>query len=95
MASSAQIANEKLIRETNKQLLHVHKAKEKFWKQRSIHLWLILGDSNTGFFHANTKGKKNKNTMTIIKNDEGLPYFEEEQIAEVISNFYSSLFTSK
>lgn len=33
--------------------------------------------------------------MKIIKNDEGLPYFEEEQIAEVISNFYSSLFTSK
>ena len=93
-AMTDQSADEELIREINKKLLLLYKAEEEFWKQRSRILWLTLGDSNTGYFRATTKGRKAKNRMSVIENDEGVPFFEEEHISEVICKYYSSLFTS-
>lgn len=93
-AMTAPVSNEELIRELNKKLLHLYKAEEEFWKQRSRQMWLTLGDANTGFFHATTKGRKAKNRMSVLENEEGVPFYEEEQISEVICKYYSSLFTS-
>lgn len=45
-------------------------------------MWLALGDSNTGYFHAISKGRKAKNCLSVIEIDEGEPKFEEDQIAE-------------
>lgn len=46
-------------------------------------MWLTLGDSNTGYFHAISKGRKAKNRLSVIENDEGEPKFEEDQIVEL------------
>lgn len=78
-AMSASISDENLIRELNKKLLLLYTAEEEFWRQRSRQLWLTLGDSNTGFFHASTKGRKAKNRMSVIENEVGVPVFEEEK----------------
>ena len=91
---SAPTTDEELIREINKKLLHLYKAEENFWKQRSRQLWLTLGDSNTWYFHATTKGRKAKNRMSVLENEEGVPFYEEEQISQVICNYYSTLFTA-
>lgn len=48
------------IHAINFQLLKAYQDEEEFWKQRSRLLWLKLGDSNTGFFHAVTKRRKAK-----------------------------------
>lgn len=49
--------DEDLIYQINRDLLQTYKNEEEFWKQRSSQLWLILGDSNTSYFHATTKAR--------------------------------------
>ena len=41
-----------------------------------------------------TKGRKAKNRMTVIEDEEDKPWFEEDQISKVICDFYEKLFTS-
>lgn len=79
----------------NVNLLKAYKAEEEYWRQRSRQLWLTLGDSNTGYFHVSTKARKSKNRLTVIEDERGIPWFEEEQIAEVICKYYDQIFTSE
>lgn len=67
---------------------------ESFWKQRRRQLWLALGDSNSGYFHAVAKSRTAKNRFSIIEKSNGSPVFEEEEISKVIADFYSGLFQS-
>ncbi|XP_056852238.1 uncharacterized protein LOC130508709 [Raphanus sativus] len=67
---------------------------EEFWRQRSRQLWLTLGDANTGYFHAITKGRKTRNRLSVMENEAGTPSFEEDQISAVICDFYEKLFDS-
>lgn len=67
MASTDQNLQESIIQEINMNLLKAYKAEEAFWQQRSRLLWLSLGDSNTGFFHAVTKSRRARNKLSIIK----------------------------
>ncbi|KAG2290075.1 hypothetical protein Bca52824_049679 [Brassica carinata] len=91
-AMSNPVHDDDLIHRINMQLLTAYKQEEEYWKQRSRQLWLALGDSNTSYFHATTKARKSKNRMTVIENDAGVPWFEEEQIANVICKYYDNLF---
>lgn len=93
-AMSSGTPNEVLIQRLNSELLQTYKKEEEYWKQRSRHLWLTLGDANTGFFHVTTKVRKAKNRMTIIEDDNGSPWYEEDQISRVICDFYDKLFQS-
>ena len=82
IAMSTQTHEEGRIDELNSKLLLAYKAEEEFWKQRSRQLWLSLGDANTGYFHAITKGRKARNRLSGLEDDDGLPVFEEEKISE-------------
>lgn len=84
--------DEELILALNQKLLLLYKAEENFWKQRSRQLWLCLGDSNTAYFHAVTKGRTARNRFSVLENKEGTPFFEEEQISSIISDYYTDLF---
>lgn len=70
------------------------KAEEEFWNQRSRLLWLTLGDKNTTFFHASTKGRRACNRISVVEDASGTAVFEDEQIAQVISKYFSDVFTS-
>ena len=94
LAMSDQNPIEGVIQELNSQLLLAYKIEEEFWKQRSRQLWLALGDANTGYFHAVTKGRRARNRLSVIEDEDGLPVFEEEKISGVICKFYDNLFTS-
>ena len=87
-------ANNLLISSLNKELLLAYKSKEEFWKQRSSQLWLTLGDKNTGFFHASTRGRRARNGLTVLENQEGEVVYEKEQILEQISSYFQDIFTS-
>lgn len=93
-AMSSPSPDEELIHGLNLRLLHLYKAEESFWKQRSRQLWLVLGDSNSGYFHAVAKGRSAKNRFSVITNKNGVPVFEKEEISKVISAYYSDLFQS-
>lgn len=50
-------ADEALINSLNSELKEAYQAEEEFWRQRSRQLWLTLGDKNSGYFHAITRGR--------------------------------------
>ncbi|CAA7031134.1 unnamed protein product [Microthlaspi erraticum] len=87
--------NPDLISSINAELQEAYKEEEGFWKQRSRQLWLALGEKNTEFFHAVTKGRKAINKFSVIEDENNNPVFEEGKITEVITKFYQTLFTSE
>lgn len=94
-AMTSSEANQSLISTINNNLLLAYKAEEEFWKQRTRQLWLTLGDKNTGYFHAITRGRNAINQFSVIENKDGVPIFEEEQILQVFSEYFQNLFTSQ
>ena len=93
MASSTNCSD--LISSLNNTLLLAYKAKEVFWKQRSRQLWLALGDKNTKYFHAATRGRKAVNKFSVIENAVNKPVYEEEEILTVFIEYFQQLFTSQ
>lgn len=93
MASS--VSNPERILEINNELRTTYQAEEEFWRQRSRQLWLMLGDRNTGYFHAATKGRKAINNFFVIENDVGEALHEEEQIISVIADYFQNIYTSE
>lgn len=87
-------SDDELIRDINAKLLQAYKAEEEYWRQRSRQVWLTLGDSNTGYFHAISKGRKAKNRLSVLEDNNGTPKFEEDQIAGLICEYYEQLFTA-
>lgn len=57
-------------------------------------LWLALVDMNTGFFHATTKVRRAINKCSVIENTEGDAVYEEPEIIEVITKYFSNLFST-
>lgn len=53
-----------------------------------------LGDRNTGFFHAITKGRKRANHFSVIEDPEGKMVYREEEISMVIESYYQEMYTS-
>lgn len=75
-------------------LLQAYRKEEEYWQQRSLQLWLTLGDRNTGYFHAAARGRRAKNQLDIIEDSEGNIFYEEEQIADTIANYFREIFSS-
>ena len=78
----------------NRSLLHAYKSEEDYWKQRSRQTWLALGDRNTCYFHASTKGRRARNMIKLMEDSSGTPVFEDEHLAIVITSYFSNIFTS-
>lgn len=94
VAMSASYADDIVISAINHKLLKAYKSEEEYWKQRSRQMWLMLGDRNTGFFHASTKSRRARNRLTVIEDQAGVPVFEDHQITELISDYFQRIFTS-
>ncbi|KAG7579243.1 Ribonuclease H domain [Arabidopsis thaliana x Arabidopsis arenosa] len=95
LAMSNPLSTSLQIASINNDLKAAYKKEEEFWKQRSRQLWLTLGDKNSGYFHAITKGRKAMNKFAVIEDDAGQSYYEEAQILKVISEYYQNLFSSQ
>lgn len=94
-AMTSSIPCSDLISSLNNKLLIAYKNEEEFWKQRSRQLWLTLGDKNTCYFHAITRGRKAINKFAVIEDMRGNAQYEEEKILAVISDYFSELFSSQ
>lgn len=86
------VNDETLLRKLNGDLRAAYIAKENFWKQRSRNVWLSLGDRNSGYFHAITRGRKALNKFSVMENGDGVHVFTEKEITGTIVHYFSDLF---
>lgn len=68
--------------------------KELRWKQRSGCSWLKAGDKNTKYFHAIANGRKNRNAMTTVQDENGVA-IPEHQLPHYIKAHFTNLLGKK
>ena len=81
--------------EIRKELNQAYIDEEIYWKQKSRINWLRSRDRNTGYFHAVTKGKRIKNTISVIQDDQGVIHKGHKAISTVAINYFNKLYTSE
>ncbi|OMO91045.1 Endonuclease/exonuclease/phosphatase [Corchorus capsularis] len=65
---------------------------ERFWHQRSRLNWIMYGDRNTRFFHSTTVQRRRRNSISRIKNNDGVWLTEKDDIRGFIVESYKELF---
>lgn len=68
------------------------KQEELMWFQRSRAKWLTDGDRNTKYYHLKTVNRRRKNKILTLKDNEGKWIEKEEDLKELVNNFYKDLF---
>ena len=74
----------------------VHKLMEKeecMWHQHLRTDWLKFGDQNTKYFHCRAIERNKRNFITSLENEQGIWVEGEDQIGNLVTRYYSSLFT--
>ncbi|CAA7040352.1 unnamed protein product [Microthlaspi erraticum] len=95
LAMASSIPNHLRLVEINQNLKAAYQKEEMYWRQRSRTLWLSLGDKNSGYFHAITRGRTAINKLAIIEDSNGVVVYEEDKIIKVISSYFQDLFISR
>ncbi|KAL9690018.1 hypothetical protein QQ045_010411 [Rhodiola kirilowii] len=67
---------------------------EILWRQRSRAEWLREGDRNTSFFHAKASQRRKSNLISKLQNKEGSWITQEEQMGELIKEYFTDIFSS-
>ena len=67
---------------------------ECMWNQRSKVDWLEHGDLNTKYFHCRATERNKKNLISGIENEYGNWVEDENRIGDILTSYFSSLFTS-
>ena len=76
------------------EFLNLLEKKEIYWKQRAKQFWLKEGDQNTRFFHNFASGRRKNNQVRRLKDKNGDWKEEEQEIQEIITDYFAELFTS-
>lgn len=71
------------------------KKEEIYWRQRSRQSWLALGDKNSSFFHSSTRAKRARNRLSVLEDEKGSVYYEENQITKVICDYFQNLYAAE
>lgn len=82
------------IAELQRTLETAYAEEEAFWRQRSRIQWLKDGDKNSSFFHAVTRGRRARNKFSVIENEYGQNFYEEDHIVDAFSLFYQHMFST-
>ncbi|XP_031091035.1 uncharacterized protein LOC115996030 [Ipomoea triloba] len=75
------------------QLPRLEAQEDTFWRQRAKQHWLRGADANTKFYHRYASARKKKNTLSKLKNDEGV-WVEGDAMQSVILNYFNDIFHS-
>jgi hypothetical protein len=68
---------------------------EVMWRQRSRVQWLAAGDKNTHFFHLRASQRRKMNRISELIRSDGSVANDEEELGDMASDFYRSLYTSE
>lgn len=71
--------------------LRLLEKQEIYWRQRAKQFWLCEGDRNTRFFHKHASVRKEINKITKLKDMQGVWKETNEEIREVIVNYFDNL----
>ena len=86
--------NKSFIDECTAKLEKLYSAEELFWRQRSRIQWLHSGDRNTAYFHAATRARRAINNVSVIEDEQGNEFHDDDQIASTIASYYQTIFTA-
>lgn len=75
------------------QLLRSLAEEEDFWRQKAREKWIKEGDRNTKFFHASVIEKRQRLTITKMKDSHGQWLTSEASIKDHAVEFYQTLFS--
>ncbi|KAL2905726.1 hypothetical protein RDABS01_004436, partial [Bienertia sinuspersici] len=67
---------------------------EIFWRQRSRVLCLEAGDRNTSFFHRRASGRRKRNSINYLIDDNGQKRQGNREVERVTVNYFMDLFSS-
>lgn len=67
---------------------------EQYWAMRSRINWLQWGDRNTKFFHATTLQRRQRNQITILRDENQQWVRDPDQIKQMISAYYYQLYST-
>ncbi|XP_075640301.1 uncharacterized protein LOC142612055 [Castanea sativa] len=82
------------VRQIKKDIEVLQDREALMWAQRSRVLWANQGDKNTKYFHSSALKRYRKNSVKGIKDEGGIWRTRQEDIGEVMVNYYKTLFTS-
>ena len=68
---------------------------EIYWKQKSRIMWLRSGDRNTRYFHAVTKARRARNTISSIEDEQGVIRKGHKEVSEVATTNFQNLYSSE
>lgn len=72
-------------------LMHILEEEELYWYKRSHETWLHKGDNNTDYFHKIANGRKRKNTIfSLIDDDNTIE--GDKALLDHATNYYKKLF---
>nr|GLL44928.1 uncharacterized protein LOC109158536 [Ipomoea trifida] len=66
-----------------------------YWKQRAKEHWYKGGDVNSKYFHNSVKSRRRKNRIHKLINDDGRWVETEDEVGNVILDYFGKLFTSE
>lgn len=75
------------------QLRRLYDQEEAYWKQRSKQHWLKEGDRNTKFFQQYAIGRRRKNRLSKIQNEDNI-WVEGVAMQKVIKDYFTNIFSS-
>ncbi|KAL4348123.1 hypothetical protein GQ457_17G009920 [Hibiscus cannabinus] len=67
---------------------------EAYWAQQARVTWLTQGDRNTAYFHAHASGRRKKNRIRGLFNENGIWTDKQAEVAGVAMRYFSTLFSS-
>lgn len=80
--------NMQRVRTMENKIIALLRKEEVFWLQRSRVSWMVEGDRNIGVFHRVASGRKRRNHIFSIRDDDGIMWKEEEDIERVRQTLY-------
>lgn len=66
---------------------------EIYWQQRAKSFWLQDVDSNSKFFHAYATGRRKKNQIRYLKDENGLVVDDHEGMCVIVKQYFSKIFS--
>jgi hypothetical protein len=87
-----QVRREELLRF---KLSRVEDQRDLYWKQRAHVNWMKGGDRNTNFFHSAASERRRINKIKRLRKEDGSVVEEREAMKEVVTDYFSNLFTSR